>query len=64
MYQRRIFCRGGETECKTTLFITGTSFNLLTCINGFFVLHIYCQVTCPRKKRADREENLMEMEDV
>ena len=49
MYQRRHFCRGGENECKTTLFVTGTSSNLLTCINVlFFGLHIYCQVTCPK----------------
>ena len=64
MYQRRLLCRGGENECKTTLFITRTSSNLLTCINVFCVLHIYCQVTCSRKKRADREEKLIEVEDV
>ena len=41
MYQRRRFCRGGENECKTTLFVTGTSFNLLTCINVVFLFYIY-----------------------
>ena len=56
---------GGENECKTTLFVTGTSSNLLTCIIVFFlVLPIFCQVTCPRKQRADREESLIEVEDV
>ena len=64
MYQRRNFCRGGEDEYKSSLFITGTSFNLLTCSNVFFVLHIYCQVMCPRKYWADREESLIEVEDV
>ena len=28
------------------------------------VLHIYCQVTCPTKQRTDREESLIEVEDV
>ena len=29
-----------------------------------FVLHVYCQVMCPTKKRTDREESLIEVEDV
>ena len=29
-----------------------------------FVLHINCQVTCPTKWRADKEENLIDVEDV
>ena len=28
------------------------------------VLHIYCQVTCPTKQRTDREESIIEVEDV
>ena len=40
MYQRRNFCRGGKNECKTTLVVTGTSSNLLTCINVFFLFYI------------------------
>ena len=34
------FCRGGQNECKTTPFVTGTSFNLLTCIIVFFLFYI------------------------
>ena len=41
MYQRRHFVGGGENECKTTLFVTGTSSNLLTCINVLFLVYIY-----------------------
>ena len=29
-----------------------------------FVLHINCQVTCLTKWRADKEENLIDVEDV
>ena len=40
-------------------------FSLLTCINVFcFVLHIYCQVMCPTKEKADREECVIEVGDV
>ena len=30
----------------------------------FCFTYIYCQVTCPTKKMADREESLIEVEDV
>ena len=35
------YFRGGENECKSTLFVTGTSSNLLTCIKVFFLFYIY-----------------------